>query len=112
MTDGVLTEETDAPPSSMRHDVEMILVKITRDRPDYLTIGPGKMAALTAIIADEMRQRFGSQYLTRVEDRTERNKAAMKMFNGKNREEVMKRFRISKRVFYRILSDHLRSRRK
>ena len=95
----------------MRHDVEMILVKITRDQPDYIKINPGKMAALTALIAEEMSQRLGARYVPRVEDRTERNLAAMRMFDGRNRDEVMRRFRISKRVFYRVLSDHLRSKR-
>lgn len=84
----------------------MILVQSTRDRP-----GGGLTLDESRVIALQLGERIAGRYMPKVEDRTERNQAAMRMFDGRNRDEVMRRFKISKRVFYRILSDHLRSKR-
>lgn len=112
MTAGTLNDDIES--ASLQHDMACILLEYTRDRPDGGVIGrrlaEREAKALAAELAHRLAPRIGGRYLPKRDEKSKRNRAAMEMFDGQNRDAVMKAFGISKRVFYRILADHLRSR--
>ena len=51
-----------------------------------------------------LARRIGGRYVAFVEDRARRDAAVLEAYNGRNREEVLARFGISRRLFYNIIT--------
>ena len=98
-----MTVETETTPlqqdlqDALRHS----LAEQGQAAPD---ITPEQLRALSSTMARLLARRIGGRYVAFVEDRARRNAAVLSAWNGRNREEVMKRFGISRRLFYSIIS--------
>lgn len=118
--------------ATLRHDVACVLLQFTRDRGGSGhaaaggdggrgAVGSGEgvgllgrlteveAAALAAGLAPLLARRIGGRYVPKVfragsVERDLRDAAVLKKFNGRNREEVLREFRISRRLFYSILA--------
>lgn len=55
-------------------------------------------------MASMLTRRISGRYVAHVEDRDARDAAVVAAFNGRNRDDVIKRFGISRRLFYAILT--------
>lgn len=113
--DGALTavDEPDdiAPPCdegvSLRSDVHCILVECHRDRGLGVfrdEVNGEAIAALADVVARRLAPRIGGRYVPKRDDRAARDAAVWKAWNGRNREEVMRQFGISRRLLYSILA--------
>lgn len=68
-------------------------------------INPQQLQALATTMARLLARRIGGRYVAFVEDRARRDAAVLAAWDGhSNREEVMKRFGISRALFYNILA--------
>lgn len=121
MTDGALTavgdhasntpvpdvaEDTEEA-ASLRGDVLCILVECHRDRRLAVFrdgLGGDAIAALADVVARRLAPRIGGRYVPKRDGRAARDAAVMKAWNGRNREEVMRQFGISRRLLYSILA--------
>lgn len=65
-------------------------------------ITPEQLRALSTSMARLLARRIGGRYVAFVEDRAQRDAAVLEAYNGRNREEVLARFGISRRLFYNI----------
>lgn len=60
------------------------------------------------VIADKLRHRIGGRYVPKTADREERivrNAAVCKAFTGRNHQQVMRQFSITRRLLYSILAE-------
>lgn len=127
MTDGALTavddlasntpvpdvaEDTEEA-ASLRGDVLCILVECHRDR--HLAVfrdglNGDAIAALADVVARRLAPRIGGRYVPKGQyrsgwdERAARDAAVWTAWNGRNREEVMRRFGISRALLYSILA--------
>lgn len=101
--------------ATLRHDVACVLLQFTRDRGGSGAAGTlGQLtepeaAALAAGLAPLLARRIGGRYVPKVfragsGERDRRDAAVLKAFNGRNRDEVLRTFGISRRLFYSILA--------
>ena len=67
-------------------------------------ITPEQLRALSTSMARLLARRIGGRYVAFVEDRARRDAAVLEAYNGRNREEVLARFSISRRLFYNIIT--------
>lgn len=106
-TPGPSIDEAD---ESLVHDVACVLLNYTRDRPGGGLIGRRLVEAeaqqLAAELASDLGPRIGGRYVPMRDMRQKRNEEVVAMFNGRNRDDVMRHFKISRRVFYRVLTEH------
>lgn len=121
MTDGALTAVDDLSAvsqsldggeeagegASLRGDLYCILVECHRDR--RLTVfrdglNGDAIAALADVVARRLAPRIGGRYVPKRDGRAARDAAVWKAFNGRNREDVMRQFGISRRLLYSILA--------
>ncbi len=106
---GPLNDETES--GALAHDVQCVLLNYTRDRPDGGLLGrrltEKEAQALAAEIAPALSARIGGRYLPKRDEQAiqRRNAAVVQAFDGRNHAEVMRRFNISRRLFYNILAD-------
>lgn len=110
--------EMDEEAASLRHDVLITLVECHRDQTlegFREAVPPQVINALASAIAVRLGPRIGGRYVPKgawragSEDRAMRDAAVAMAYTGDNREEVMRRFGISRRLLYSILA---RERRK
>ena len=67
-------------------------------------ISAEQLRALSITMARLLARRIGGRYVAFVEDRARRDAAVLEAYNGRNREEVLARFSISRRLFYNIIT--------
>lgn len=118
-TDGALSAviETEVPSlegeaATLRHDVYCILVECTRDRGLQVfrdDLQRENVDALAALVARRLAPRIGGRYVPKRDGRAERDAAVWKAFTGRNHQEVMRQFAISRRLLYSILARRRRS---
>lgn len=98
-----MTVETETTP--LQQDLQDALRhSLAEQGQDAPHISAEQLRALSASMARLLARRIGGRYVAFVEDRARRNAAVLSAWNGRNREEVMKRFGISRRLFYSIIS--------
>ena len=95
---------------SLRLDVECALREAHREQPEIFgrPLTPQELRDVAVMVADKLRPRIGGRYVPKTADREERavrNAAVLQAFNGNNREQVMREFNISRRLFYCILAE-------
>ena len=94
--------------ATLCHDVACILIQCHRDRtPPQLFAQDIDRAALeqfAALMARRLGPLIGGRYVPKRDDRAARDAAVWAAFTGRNREEVMRSFGISRRLLYSILS--------
>lgn len=108
---GVLTDVIDySPPDTddaLRHDLVCVLVECHRDRGSpglSSALEPAKLNALAGEMARRLAPRIGGRYVPKRDARAIRDAAVVAAFTGRNHQEVMARFRISRRLMYSILA--------
>lgn len=69
-------------------------------------LSAAQLQAMSTTMARLLARRIGGRYVAFVEDRARRDAAVLEAWNGRNRAEVMKRFGISRALFYNILARH------
>lgn len=62
--------------------------------------------AVVTTMARMLARRIGGRYVTYVDARAQRDADVLAAFNGRNRDEVMREFGISRALFYNILARH------
>lgn len=98
-----MTVETETTP--LQQDLQDALRhSLAEQGQDAPHISAEQLRALSTSMARLLARRIGGRYVAFVEDRARRNAAVLSAWNGRNREEVMKRFGISRRLFYSIIS--------
>lgn len=93
--------------ASLRTDVHCILVECHRDRGLAVfrdEVSGETIAALADVVARRLAPRIGGRYVPKRDERAARDEAVWKAWNGRNREEVMRQFGISRRLLYSILA--------
>ena len=94
--------------ATLCHDVTCILMECHRDRnlPALFAQGvdAAALAQFAALMARRLAPLIGGRYIPKRDDRAARDVAVWAAFNGRNREEVMHNFKISRRLLYSILS--------
>lgn len=107
-TPGPSIDETDH--DSLEFDLRCSLVDAARSPVFLGTFGHAMKEALLEVLAREaapiLLARTGGRYLPKRDDRERRNAQIVAMFDGKNRDEVMRHFKISRRVFYRVITEY------
>lgn len=99
---------------SLRFDVACVLVECHRDRPSVFAgnVSQVDLQALAAIVAAKLSPRIGGRYIPKLGDRDakeRRNEAVCKAFTGRNHSQVMKEYKISRRLLYYILASKRRA---
>ena len=98
-----MTVETETTP--LQQDLQDALRhSLAEQGQDAPSINAEQLRALSSTMARLLARRIGGRYVAFVEDRAQRNAAVLAAWNGRNREDVMKRFGISRRLFYSIIS--------
>lgn len=118
-TDGLLTaepERTAAPPlddeaATLRDDVRCILLECHRDRALqavlHSTATTDAIHQLADAVARRLAPRIGGRYVPKRGDsdaRAKRDAAVWQAWNGRNGAQIMREFKISRRLLYSILS--------
>lgn len=116
MTTGTLTA-ADEEAGALQHDVFCVLMRLRRQSnlpaitPD---LSEAELRAYAAKLANALGAAIGGRYVLKTldaEQRAARNQAIYSMWNGSNRNEVMRHFGISRRLFYMVISQEARRRR-
>ena len=93
---------------SLCHDVSTILIQCHRDRQGDGIFAPGiaheDLSAFAQIMARRLAPMIGGRYIPKHNGRAARDSAVWGSFTGNNREAVMRQFRISRALFYSIMS--------
>lgn len=93
--------------ATLCHDVRCILAECHRDRALQALRHDAPSEAIDALadaVARRLAPRIGGRYVPKRDARAQRDRAVWQAFNGRNRLEVMRQFRISKALFYNIIS--------
>ena len=94
--------------TTLRHDVTCILLECHRDRGLHNLFRPGTTQAdmneLAEVVARRLAPMIGGRYVPKRDERAARDKAVFQRFNGRNHQEVMREFGISRRLLYSILA--------
>jgi len=109
-------EDCAGPDPSLQLDVAMVLVQCHRDRsgdgifrPD---VSQRRLEEFAAVVARSLAPRIGGRYVPKRTERdriAERDAAVMSAFDGRNHREIMRSFRISRRLLYAILARNRRA---
>ena len=115
--DGLLTVELEAtaPPlddeaATLRDDVRCILLECHRDRALQALHGAATNDAIHQLadaVARRLAPRIGGRYVPKRGDsdaRARRDAAVWQAWNGRNGAQIMRDFKISRRLLYSILS--------
>jgi len=92
---------------NLHHEMRCLLVQFHRDRaqPALRTEATRQdIEALAQVLAERLAPRIGGRYIPKRDARARRDAAVWKAWNGRNREEVMREFNISRRLLYNIIS--------
>lgn len=96
-----MTVETETTP--LQQDLQDALRhSLAEQGQDAPHISAEQLRALSTSMARLLVRRIGGRYVAFVEDRARRDAAVLEAYNGRNREEVLARFGISRRLFYNI----------
>lgn len=93
--------------ASLRSDVHCILKECHRDRGLSVFrdgVDGEAIAALAEVVARRLAPRIGGRYMPKRDARAARDAAVWKAWNGRNREDVMRQFGISRALLYSILA--------
>lgn len=102
-----MTVEIDTPlQQDLRAALRQSLAEQGANAPD---LTPQQLRDLATTMARLLARRIGGRYVAFVEDRAQRDAAVLAAYNGRNRVDVMRRFGISRALFYNILARHGRS---
>jgi Mor family transcriptional regulator len=112
-----LTAEIDEA-ASLQHDVFCILMRFRRQYgtlpPMSPDISEADLKAYAAQFAAALGEAIGGRYIPKrdlnARARAARFAAIYEMWNGKNRDEVMRHFGITRRFFYTVISSEQRRR--
>lgn len=99
---------------SLRFDVACVLVECHRDRPSMFAgnVSHVDLQELANVFAAKLSPRIGGRYIPKFGDREARelrNEAVCKAFTGRNHAQVMKEYKISRRLLYYILASKRRA---
>lgn len=100
--------------SSLQHDVLMVLVECHRDRASASgfireDLRPADINRLAIVMAQRLASRIGGRYVPKGRfrsgtlERATRNAQIRRAFNGRNHQEVMRSYGISRAMLYRII---------
>lgn len=93
--------------ATLRRDLHLILAECHRD-PALVAlreqVPPEALGALADVVARKLGPRIGGRYVPKRDDRALRDIAVWREFNGRNHKDVLKKFAISRRLLYSILS--------
>lgn len=92
---------------NLHHEMRCLLVQFHRDRvqPALRTEATRQdIEALAQVLAERLAPRIGGRYIPKRDARAKRDAAVWKAWNGRNREEVMRQFGISRALLYSILA--------
>lgn len=114
-TTGTLTAEADEA-ATLQHDLFCILLRFHREqglRSLRSDVTRDELAADSERMALELGSAIGGRYVRKMRDeRAEaleaRNCAIFAAWNGRNRDELIRQFKISRRAFYRVIAEHTR----
>lgn len=104
MTDGALTEETDA--ASLRHDMACILLSHSSDRPGGLRLTQEEAFNLAGQLERAWFLRIGGRYISNRAQREARNAEIYAKFTGNNRDQLARLFELSPKTISRAIADH------
>ncbi len=93
--------------ATLCHDVRCILAECHRDRALEALRHDAPSEAIDALadaVARRLAPRIGGRYVPKRDARTQRDAAVWKAWNGRNRQQVLDEFNISKRLFYSIIA--------
>lgn len=100
-----MTVETET--TTLQQDLQAALREgLAEQGPGAPELSAAQLQSLSTTMARLLARRIGGRYVAFVEDRARRDAAVLEAFNGRNRVEVMKRFGISRALFYNILARH------
>ena len=102
-------DSVDAPAdATLQLDVAMVLVECQRDRrgdgvfrPD---VSARRLEEFAALVARRLAPRIGGRYVPKRDIRAARDSQVLAAFKGANHQEVMREFKISRRLLYAILA--------
>lgn len=98
-----MTVETETTP--LQQDIHAALRQGLADQGQAApALNAAQLHALSITMARLLARRIGGRYVAFVEDRARRDAAVLEAYNGRNREEVLARFGISRRLFYNIIT--------
>ncbi len=110
MGGGALTDAIDQT-VTLKADVQCILLDCHRDRPWVFAAGVTEdlLAGLADRVARELAPLIGGRYVPqnyvcKRTEREQRDAAVWAAFTGDNHDELMRRFRLSRRLVYAILA--------
>lgn len=109
-TTGTLTAEADEA-ATLQHDVFCILLNFHRQhglRSIRSDVSEDEIRADSTVISRALGPRIGGRYVPVRDERAERNAAIVAMFNGTNRDQVLRHFGVSRRLFYRVIAEDIR----
>lgn len=95
-------------PDSLCHDVTCVLIQCHRDRQGDGIFNERASAEtlgqFAAVVARRLAPMIGGRYIPKRDARAERDAAVWHAFTGRNHQDVMRQFSISRRLLYSILS--------
>lgn len=101
-----MTVETESTP--LQQDLQDALRhSLAEQGADAPRLSAEQLRALSSGMARLLARRIGGRYVAFVEDRARRDAAVLQARNnGQRRDDIMKRFGISRALYYNILSRH------
>lgn len=93
--------------ASLHHDVLCILIECHRDQALSIFRADAPREAIQTLattVARRLGPRIGGRYVPKRDDRAVRDAAVWQAFNGRNHQDVIRQFGISRRLLYNILS--------
>ena len=93
--------------ATLCHDVRCILLECHRDRGLQALRHDAPIEDIDALadaVARRLAPRIGGRYVPKRDARAQRDAAVWKAWNGRNRQQVLDEFKISKRLFYSIIA--------
>lgn len=93
--------------ANLMGDVLCVIKECHRDRGLAVfrdDLDDAAIAALADVVTRRLAPRIRGRYIPRWDDREKRDAEVVAAFNGRNREEVMRKFGISRRLLYSILA--------
>lgn len=101
-------DNTKNDPVSLRHDVVTILMDCHRDRRTGSIfrndVSIEEIAAMGEFMSRRLGLTLGGHYVPKRDARAARDSAVWRAFNGSNQKDVIRDFKISKRLLYNILA--------
>lgn len=94
---------------TLRADLASVLIECQNERPEMFgpSLTHAELRKLADVLAEKLRPRIGGRYVPKNADRdglAMRNAAVCEAFTGRNHEQVMRQFNISRRHLYAILA--------